>query len=124
MNKYFLVLCLCLFSLSGSIHAQNFVSALSIDGRALGGGLPYAGDGDLASRVEPLSRLGSSLLGVDEISSVVNGIALPVAESAVPVLTVLMNNPGEVGDYFSNGGVILIPAITLVPAIPLVNEPL
>lgn len=51
-------------------------------------------------------------------------LALPVAFDVIPITEVLFANPAGLLDFFTNGGVLVMPDISLIPRVPLVNQPL
>ncbi|GAB3372857.1 hypothetical protein NCG89_06665 [Spongiibacter taiwanensis] len=90
-------------------------------------------------KIDQLAGGGASLLlelvpGVianpQSVLGTVNELGLNAGVAAAPVLTVLMENPAGLLDYFQGGGTILFEAIngtggnSIVPGIPLLSMPL
>ncbi len=77
-----------------------------------------AGLGQIGGLAGPVSGNPESLIRP------VQKLAIPVAYDVIPVTKVLLNNPADLPDFFTQGGVLIMPDIALIPAIPLVNQPL
>tara|TARA_R110001583_G_scaffold174631_1_gene329095 strand:- start:1876 stop:2451 length:576 start_codon:yes stop_codon:yes gene_type:complete len=77
-----------------------------------------AGLGQIGGLAGPVSGNPESLIRP------VQKLAIPVAYDVIPVTKVLLNNPAGLPDFFTQGGVLIMPDIALIPAIPLVNQPL
>lgn len=116
-----------------------------------GGSLPLVGDLPVLGTFLPfaLGELPASLMAIDlpiaktlaglgEVGGLVGPIlgnpaalirpvqhlALPVAFDVIPLTEVLFSNPAGLFDFLTNGGVLLMPDIALIPRIPLLNQPL
>ncbi len=51
-------------------------------------------------------------------------LIIPVGYTLFPVLEVLATNPLSTPEYFQSGGTILFSDISIIPRIPLVNQPI
>jgi len=90
-----------------SLMAINLPIDKTLSGLGQAGGLVGPISGNPAILIRPLQHL-----------------ALPVAFDVIPLTEVLFDNPAGLVDFFTSGGVLVMPDIALIPRIPLVNQPL
>lgn len=76
------------------------------------------GLGALGSLMGPISENPSALIRP------MQHLALPVAFDVIPLTEVLFANPAGLLDFFTSGGVLVMPDISLIPRTPLVNQSL
>lgn len=111
--------------LCSGAHAQQLSGILL--GNNFLGGVPAVSTAfhEPTTFMAKLPETGGALLSDPmNLLTTVQAIGVPTLHEFIPIAAVLMDDPTGLANYLTAGGVILSPAVTALPEIPLLSTPL
>lgn len=80
-----------------------------------------AGLGDFSGTATNITGLAvTTLTSPQSLIGLSTDTGLPLVQGVLPI-TAVLTNPASIADFFINGGTLLAPSLSAVPAIPLLN---